>query len=161
MYVEAMGSGSPVSDGVELSALSHVLLPRPSPLLLGSGKGNWGHSEAAAGILSVIRAALILHHRLIPPTLHFHALPPHLPIPSDQLHVVTTNTPLPSFEGHGDTDGPVVGVSALGLGGSDAHVVLQAAPAAGHEPFLGDELDTHSHNVSQRSRYIQLINTPI
>lgn len=141
-----MGNGSPVSDGVELSALAHVLLPHPSPLLLGSGKGNWGHSEAAAGILSVIRAALILHHRLFPPTPHFHTLPPHTPL-AEQLRVVTSNTPLPSFEGSGDADGPVVGVSALGLGGSDAHVVLQAAPAAGHEPFLGDELDTHMHKV--------------
>jgi acyl transferase domain-containing protein len=70
-YVESHGTGTSAGDPVELSALGAVLATeRTSPCLVGSVKTNVGHTEGAAGVAGLIKAALSLHHRTIPPSLH-------------------------------------------------------------------------------------------
>lgn len=128
-YVEAQGTGTLMGDMIEARALGHVLsVDRPpgSPCLIGTVKTNIGHLETASGIAGLIKTALVLKHRTIPANLHFQTPNPHIPFDELRLRVVTENTPWPGA-------GPAVAaVSALGFGGTNAHVVLEEAPA--HPP---------------------------
>jgi myxalamid-type polyketide synthase MxaE and MxaD len=126
-YVEAHGTGTLLGDPIEAKALGAVLaLDRPlnRPCLLGSVKTNLGHLEAAAGIAGLIKVALALKHREIPPSLHFEEPNPHIPFDQLPLRVNTALCPWPAQP---DT-ALLAGVSSFGFGGTNAHVVLQGAP---------------------------------
>ncbi|WP_052442516.1 type I polyketide synthase [Streptacidiphilus neutrinimicus] len=131
-YVEAHGTGTVVGDGVELRALTEALRTegadgsakggprRPdAPLLLGSVKTNIGHAESAAGIAGLIKAVLVLRHRLVPASLHLTRPRAELNTPDAVVAIPTENTPL---RPRGER--AVVGVSSFGLSGTNAHVVL-------------------------------------
>jgi myxalamid-type polyketide synthase MxaD len=125
-YVEAHGTGTLLGDPIEARALGAVLAPdRPAerPCLLGSVKTNLGHLEAAAGIAGLIKVALALRHREIPPSLHFEEPNPHIPFDELPLQVQTTLEQWPA-----EPAPALAGVSSFGFGGTNAHVVLQAAP---------------------------------
>ncbi len=126
-YVEAHGTGTRAGDPVELSALGAVLSDdRPSdalPTWVGSVKTNFGHSEAAAGVAGLIKAALMLERRMIPPSLHFATPNAEVSWSTLPIAIPTTLMPWPA------TDGPrFAGVSSYGIGGTNAHVVLESAP---------------------------------
>lgn len=125
-YVEGHGSGTRLGDAVELTAIREALLfqagERKLPCYVGSIKSNIGHLDAAAGIAGLLKASLCLEHGLLPPTAHFASLDPELGAMSP-LQVLDKPAPL-----HAPA---LVGVSALGLGGTNAHVVLEAAPQRG------------------------------
>ena len=125
-YVEAHGTGTLLGDPIEAKALGTVLgVERPPgrPCSLGSVKTNLGHLEAAAGIAGLIKVALALRHREIPPSLHFEKPNPHIPFDELPLRVQTTLSPWPAESGPA-----LAGVSSLGFGGTNAHVVLEEAP---------------------------------
>lgn len=89
-YVEAHGTGTPLGDVTEASALGTVFGPdRRKPLRIGSAKTNFGHLEPAAGALGLIKAALAVHHGVIPPSLHFRTPNPRIDFPAERLEVVT------------------------------------------------------------------------
>lgn len=124
-YVECHGTGTQLGDRIEATALGEVLATgrdAERPCLIGSVKSNVGHLESAAGIVGLIKAALMLHNGVIPPTLHFTE--PNHAISFDELglRVAAQHTDLPG--------GPaaVVGVSSFGFGGTNAHLVLGAVP---------------------------------
>ena len=123
-YVEAHGTGTLLGDPIEARALGAVLgagRPADRPLLLASVKTNIGHLEAAAGIAGLIKAALAIHHRQIPASLHFDTPNPHIPFTELGLCVPRALTPWP------EPDKPAtVGVSSFGFGGTNCHVVLQS-----------------------------------
>ncbi len=126
-YVEAHGTGTSLGDPIEVLALNKVLGPAHAPaqpLLIGSVKTNIGHLEAAAGVAALIKAVLILHHRTIPAQLHFQTPNPHIPWAEIPIEVVTQQRAWPE-------DGPprFIGVSAFGMSGTNAHVILGPAPA--------------------------------
>ncbi|MFJ5103997.1 beta-ketoacyl synthase N-terminal-like domain-containing protein [Streptomyces sp. NPDC088554] len=124
-YVEAHGTGTALGDPFEATALSGVLCagrPRWRPLVIGSAKTNLGHLEAAAGITGFIKAVLALRHQLVPDSLHFDAPSPHIDFAALKLRVAAATTSWP-----GTTGRPLAGVSAFGFGGTNAHVVLEAA----------------------------------
>ncbi len=125
-YVEAHGTGTPLGDPIELAALGAVLAEGRQPgrkCAVSSVKTNIGHLEAAAGVAGLIKAALALHHRLIPASLNFSQPNPHIDFEALPLEVARSLEPWPS------TDGPArAGVSAFGFGGTNAHVVLEEAP---------------------------------
>ncbi len=126
-YVEAHGTGTLLGDPIEAKALGAVLaLDRPvnRPCLLGSVKTNLGHLEAAAGIAGLIKVALALKHREIPPSLHFEEPNPHIPFDQLPLRVNTALCPWPVQP----DEALLAGVSSFGFGGTNAHVVLQGAP---------------------------------
>ncbi len=126
-YAEAHGTGTLLGDPIEAKALGAVLaLDRSAerPCLLGSVKTNLGHLEAAAGIAGLIKVALALQHREIPPSLHFEEPNPHIPFEQLPLRVNTTLCPWPAQP---DT-ALLAGVSSFGFGGTNAHVVVQGAP---------------------------------
>jgi len=121
-YVEAHGTGTALGDPIEVGALAQVFGGRPQPVALGSVKTNIGHTEGAAGIAGLIKAALCLHHGEVPASLHFHRLNPLI----DQDAAVRVPTR------HGPWPQPgrrAAGVSSFGFSGTNAHVVLEAAPS--------------------------------
>lgn len=125
-YVEAHGTGTFLGDPIEAKALGTVLAsdrPFGQPCALGSVKTNIGHLEAAAGVAGLIKVALALKQREIPPTLHFQEPNPHIPFHELPLRVQTTLGPWPTESGPA-----VAGVSSFGFGGTNAHVVLAEAP---------------------------------
>ncbi|MFE9858105.1 type I polyketide synthase [Streptomyces sp. NPDC005780] len=121
-YVEAHGTGTPLGDVTEAGALGTVFGPdRPAPLRIGSAKTNFGHLEPAAGVLGLVKAALAVHHGVIPPSLHFRTPNPRIDFPAERLEVVTEAAAWPA--------GPrFAGVSSFGYGGTNAHVALGEAP---------------------------------
>ncbi len=125
-YVEAHGTGTQLGDPIEAKALAKVLGAGRAPgdeLLLGSVKSNIGHLEAAAGIAGLIKTALVLQHRFVPASLHFETPNPHIPFGDLALRVAAGGQPLP------ERPAPATaGVSSFGFGGTNAHLVLQAAP---------------------------------
>ncbi|WP_433228390.1 SDR family NAD(P)-dependent oxidoreductase [Micromonospora sp. CA-248260] len=122
-YVELHGTGTRVGDPIEAAALGRALGDPAAPLAVGSVKTNIGHLEGAAGIAGLIKTALAVRHRQLPPSLHFATPNPDIDLPRLGLTVVTDPTPWPR------PDRPLVaGVSSFGMGGTNCHVVLGEAP---------------------------------
>jgi len=128
VYMEAHGTGTPVGDPIELAALGGVLgekREQGEDCLIGSVKTNIGHLESAAGAAGLVKAALVLHKRAVPPSLNFETPNPAIPFEQLRLKVAEELQPLPRHDG----TAPVAAVNSFGFGGTNAHVVLQAAPA--------------------------------
>jgi acyl transferase domain-containing protein len=127
-FVEAHGTGTFLGDMIEANALGDVHKTRGGdPCLLGSVKGNIGHTEGSAGIAAFIKACLTLHHRVLPPTVFGDSANPGLHLDAQGLRLAERPEPLPVKA--------LGGVSSFGLGGSNAHVVLESAtPAAAPDP---------------------------
>ncbi|PZT71155.1 hypothetical protein DN402_02710 [Streptomyces sp. SW4] len=119
--MEAHGTGTPVGDGVELTALASVNrdVRDGRPLRIGSVKTNIGHPEAAAGIAGLIKAVLIAEHGVIPASLHCTEPHPLLAAETLPLRLVTENEPLAK-----QGDRAYIGVSSLGLSGTNAHAIV-------------------------------------
>lgn len=153
-YVEAHGTGTRQGDPVELRALGTVLgegRPPGQPCRVGSVKSNLGHGETAAGITGLIKAALCVHHRQIPPSLHCRTPNPAIDFSGLKLRVQTSLEPFPQADREA-----VVGVSSFGFGGTNAHVVLgeppdQAAAAAGAKPQAPEPLPLQLLSLSAHS----------
>lgn len=127
-YVEAHGTGTALGDPIEVGALGAVLgrdRAEGQACLLGSVKTNVGHLEAAAGVAGLIKVVLSLHRGEVPPSLHFQVPNPYIDFERLHMRVVTRRTPWPA-------DGHVrrAGVSSFGFGGTNAHAVLEEAPAS-------------------------------
>ncbi|MGW1196530.1 SDR family NAD(P)-dependent oxidoreductase [Streptomyces sp. NPDC002536] len=136
VYMEAHGTGTPVGDPLECEAISTALTGRCSaqlPLPIGSVKTNLGHLESASGLAGLLKAVLVLRHRVIPPSLHGLPVNPAIDFPRLGLTPVTAATPLATARGG------LVGVNSFGFGGSNAHAVLAPAPAPArrHDPPEG------------------------
>ncbi|VWC73723.1 beta-ketoacyl synthase N-terminal-like domain-containing protein [Burkholderia contaminans] len=125
-FVEAHGTGTPLGDPIELNSLAAVLNEsrRPDDLCwIGSVKTNIGHLESAAGIASLIKTALALHHRAIPPNLHFRSINPQIVLDGTPFRIPRQVTPWNSEHGP-----RLAGVSSFGFGGTNAHLILSEAP---------------------------------
>jgi len=118
-YVEAHGTGTPLGDPIEAAALAEALGAERT-LRIGSVKTNIGHAETAAGIAGFIKTVLMLRHAEIAPSLHFRRWNPE--IAARGLEVPVQLAP---WDGH-----RVAGVSSFGFTGTNAHVILEEAPAA-------------------------------
>jgi len=132
-YVEAHGSGTPVGDPIEVRALTkafRTFTARPGFCALGSVKTNVGHLDAAAGVAGIIKTVLALEHRQLPPSLHFTAANPEIDFPSTPFYVNTALRSWTSDEGQPRR----AGVMATGMGGTNAHLVLEEAPPPAPEP---------------------------
>ncbi len=125
-YVEAHGTGTPLGDPIEINALAAVAGPdRVRPLVVGSVKTNLGHLESAAGIAGLIKTVLALRHDAIPAHLGFTQPSPHIPWKELPVRVPTELTPWPETGGRPR----VAGISAFGFTGTNAHVIVESAPA--------------------------------
>ena len=126
-YVEAHGTGTALGDAAELAALQRVF--RGEAVRIGSVKTNLGHLDRAAGVTGLIKTALALHHGEIPPTRNLTDPNPQLESCDAALSVVTEPWPWPRGERPRRA-----GVSAFGIGGTNAHVVIEEAPPRPAEP---------------------------
>lgn len=118
-FVECHGTGTAVGDPIEANAVAQVF--GDSGVFIGSVKPNLGHSEGASGITSVIKAVLALENRTIPPNIKFSSPNPAIPFRERRLVVPLEPTPWP------ESRGERVSVNSFGIGGSNAHVVLDSA----------------------------------
>jgi amino acid adenylation domain-containing protein len=127
-YVEAHGTGTELGDPIEVAALTQVFRASTSQqgfCAIGSVKTNIGHLDAAAGVASLIKTVLALKHQQIPPSLHFEEPNPKIDFANSPFYVNTKLSDWPA----GDTPRRA-GVSAFGIGGTNAHIVVEEAPPA-------------------------------
>lgn len=149
-YVEAHGTGTILGDPIEAKALGRVLNTpqRTYPCLIGSVKSNIGHTETAAGVTGLIKVALALKHGAIPPSLHFNTPNPHIPFDELALRVPQTLERWPPQTRSGTLSGTrYAGVSAFGMGGTNAHVVLQDAPDSSKQEPHYESASTSIHQA--------------
>ncbi|HWW19874.1 MAG TPA: SDR family NAD(P)-dependent oxidoreductase [Steroidobacteraceae bacterium] len=125
-YIEAHGTGTRLGDPIEAKAIGRAYAAadaRRNPLLLGSVKTNMGHLEAAAGVAGLIKVCLALRERCIPPQINFQTRNPLIPWDELNLAVASECVSWPA-----DAE-PLAAVSSFGFSGTNAHIVLSAAPA--------------------------------
>ncbi|PZV23418.1 MAG: hypothetical protein DCF12_19045 [Snowella sp.] len=126
-YIEAHGTATLIGDALEMKALGAVVGKNrtpDNPCRVGCVKTNIGHTEGASGIAGLIKVALSLYHRQIPPNLHFQEPNPAIPFAKLGLKVQENLEFLPK-----ELEPIRAGVSAFGLGGTNAHVLLESVPS--------------------------------
>ncbi|OXM47358.1 type I polyketide synthase [Amycolatopsis alba DSM 44262] len=125
-YVQAHGTATALGDAIEVRALTRVFGdsgPRKTKCVLGSVKSNLGHLDVASGVTGLITAVLALRHRRIPGVVHFRHPNPHLELDQSPFEVNSRTIDWP------ESDGPRrAGISSFGLGGTNAHLVVEEAP---------------------------------
>jgi len=133
-YIEAHGTGTLLGDQIEAKALGAVLGKdrTAGPCMIGSVKSNIGHLESSAGIAGVIKVALALRNKLLPPSIHCINPNPLIPFQEWNLLVQRQLTSWPR-----SNDLLLAGVSSFGFGGTNAHIVLEEAPR-----IVGDGADS-------------------
>ncbi|HWN69689.1 MAG TPA: type I polyketide synthase, partial [Haliangium sp.] len=121
-HIETHGTGTAMGDPIEFAALTQAYGRQGAPCALGSVKANFGHLSTAAGVAGLIKTVLMLHHRQIPALLHFSSWNPECDHQGSRFYIPTALTPW---------DGPQplrAGLSSFGMGGTNAHMVLEEAP---------------------------------
>ncbi|KAF7536474.1 hypothetical protein G7054_g4512 [Neopestalotiopsis clavispora] len=158
-YVECHGTGTAIGDPIETKAIQGVFA---SGVFIGSVKPNIGHSEGASGITSIIKCVLALEHQTIPPNIKFNQ--PSTRIDWTNLHVPTEPMlwPVDCQER--------VSVNSFGIGGANAHFILESSRAAGADERRDQELspstnslvllsastsESAKHQVSNHEEYLQ------
>jgi acyl transferase domain-containing protein/acyl carrier protein len=137
-YFEAHGTGTSVGDPLEARALGAVVgtgRDPANPCIVGSVKANIGHLEAASGVAGIIKAALCLKHRQIPPIANLETPNPNIPFEELGLRLPKGLETMPSGIGPA-----LVGVNSFGYGGTNAHAILEEAPETVSNPC--DKTDT-------------------
>ena len=131
-FIETHGTATPLGDAIEIAALAQVFADSrdgAGRCALGTLKANVGHLEAAAGIAALIKSVLVLMHRTIPPCIHSFPTHPQLALERTRFFF---NEQLQSWP---PGDAPArAGVSAFGIGGTNAHVVLEQPPPSSPDP---------------------------
>jgi acyl transferase domain-containing protein/acyl-CoA synthetase (AMP-forming)/AMP-acid ligase II/acyl carrier protein len=148
-YVETHGTGTALGDPIEVKSLQAVLGPgrtSEQPCALGAVKANIGHLEAAAGVAGIVKTVLALQHGEIPPHPTLRALNPLIALDGTPFHVPTEATPWPPGR-------RLAGVSSFGFGGTNAHLILEAAPvAAAAETTVPPEIERPRHLLMLSAR---------
>ena len=139
-YIEAHGTGTPLGDPIEMSALAAVMgedRDDDHPLVMGAVKANIGHLEPAAGIAGLIKAILVLQHEEAPPNPLLEKINPKIAAVTKDFAVrfPTTLESLRPLVGKTDGEALVAGVSSFGYAGTIAHIIMSEAPKALSKPI--------------------------
>ncbi|KAK3944449.1 hypothetical protein QBC46DRAFT_350516 [Diplogelasinospora grovesii] len=132
-YVEAHMTGTPTADPIEAEALARTFgqgRGAEDPVLVGSVKPNIGHTEPVSGLAAIIKTIFVLQQGVIPPNVNYEKTNPKIPLAEWRLKVPTALTPWPAGKLRRAS------VNNFGYGGTNAHVILEAAPAASGRLFL-------------------------
>ncbi|CAA0078674.1 Narbonolide/10-deoxymethynolide synthase PikA1, modules 1 and 2 [BD1-7 clade bacterium] len=122
-YIEAHGTGTPLGDPIEAGALTDVFQTRNEPLYLGTVKSNLGHTQAASGVVGVIKTVLSMQHGVIPQSLHTDVPSSHIDWEQTPLCLAQHNITWP------DTGrARRAGVSSFGVSGTNVHAILEHSP---------------------------------
>jgi amino acid adenylation domain-containing protein len=167
-YIEAHGTATPIGDPIEVAALRAVFEAQTDKkqfCSIGSVKSNIGHAVAAAGVAGLIKAALSLHNEKIPATLHYENPNPQIDFENSPFSVCDTLTPWQRSEAPRRA-----GISSFGVGGTNAHVVIEEAPIstcchaqADNElpfsimPFSGKSKEALCANVDNQAKFFGTI----
>ncbi|XP_075684831.1 mycolipanoate synthase-like [Rhinoderma darwinii] len=123
-YVEAHGTGTPTGDPTEAASLGNIIgrkRNRMKPLKIGSVKGNIGHTESAAGVAGLIKVLLMMHHEIIPPSLHYSK--------ENGIKIIEeSNLQIPTSPEKWQEDvkfGRMAGINCFGFGGTNVHLVVK------------------------------------
>ncbi|WP_025848598.1 type I polyketide synthase [Brevibacillus agri] len=141
-YIETHGTGTELGDAIEIKALKEVFQTEaagPQFCAIGSVKPNIGHLDTAAGIIGLIKTALALKHQVIPPCIRHEQPNPKLAFEQSPFYVNTRPRAWKDV-----SDSPKAGVSSFGIGGTNAHVVLEEAP-------------TYASDASARQHHLFLV----
>lgn len=131
-YVECHGTGTPLGDPIEFEGLKQAFAGvDQGRIALGSSKANIGHCDAAAGVLGLIKTTLMLHDRVIPPLANYTSPNPRIDLATSPFRIPQIATPWVEA-------GPLrAGISSMGVGGTNAHLVLEEAPVPVPSPDGG------------------------
>ncbi|TCN57665.1 SDR family NAD(P)-dependent oxidoreductase [Flavobacterium circumlabens] len=133
-YIEAHGTGTSLGDPIEIAGLTQAFKNRKSKedggnsfaekfCGIGSVKTNLGHLEAASGMAGMVKVLLSMEKRILPPTINFKDLNPKINLQNTPFYIADT---LKSWEGEGNNTNVIAGISSFGIGGANAHVVVQS-----------------------------------
>jgi len=125
-YIEAHGTGTSIGDPIEVEAIKAALgkaAPGEPPCILGSVKANVGHLENASGMASLAKVLMCLQHDEIPGQLHFTRLNPRISLAGTRIVIPSAPQPWPHAQRR------LAGVSSFGFGGTNAHMIIEEAPA--------------------------------
>ena len=152
-FVETHGSSTPLGDPIEVAALKAVLMQQRTqdqPCVLGAVKTNVGHLESAAGIAGLIKTVLSLHKGEITPNLNFKKLNPHIALEGTTFVLPTQVQSWPERERR------LAGVSAFGFGGTNVHMIVEAAPKV---KKVSNEIERPQHVLTLSARSEQALQT--
>ena len=124
-YVEAHGTGTPLGDPIEMLALGQVFPAAGGaarPCYVSSVKANVGHMETVSGVAGLIKVVLMMQHDEIMRLTHFESLNPHIKLEGTRLVIPTEHVPWPRGKGR-----RAAGVSSFGFGGTNTHLIVEAA----------------------------------
>jgi amino acid adenylation domain-containing protein len=144
-YIETHGTGTVLGDPIEIAALNQVFCANTQKkgfCAIGSVKTNIGHLDTAAGVAGFIKTVLALKHRQIPPSLHFQEPNPQIDFVNSPFYV---NTTLSAWETH-DTPRRA-GISSFGIGGTNAHIVVEEAPSVKEQGSRGAEVQGRNYQL--------------
>lgn len=146
-YIECHGTGTKLGDPIEIAALKSAFARSTNKkrfCALGSVKSNIGHLDTAAGVAGFIKVCCALKEKMIPPTLHFQKLNPEISLKDSPFYV---NTELHQWDSTGIPNR--AGVTSLGMGGTNAHVILEAYDV---EKVLREEEDSYVFVTSAKTQ---------
>ncbi|QWP75338.1 polyketide synthase dehydratase domain-containing protein [Lysobacter sp. K5869] len=152
--IEAHGTGTKLGDPIEVEGLTQAFrhyTDKTGYCALGSVKGNIGHSLYAAGVAGALKLALALKHRQLPPAASFERLNPHIDLSGSPFVVNTALKPWPENAKGGRS----AVVSSFGFSGTNAHLVLEAAPERAPRPAMGREVAARPAFIPLSARTIE------
>ena len=150
-YVECHGTATPIGDPIEVAALTQAFregTERKGFCALGSVKSNFGHLDSAAGVASFIKSVLAIKHAKIPPTLHFERPNPQLDLQNSPFFV-----PREATSWQPECGIRRAGISGFGIGGTNAHLILEQAPVVERVVRSDDEQEAVVLPISAKSSW--------